>query len=195
MKKCVTLYCWNVWIPYRKSAALCIFNHRHQKCSHSVHQKIPKEYNVILTSLSILTKLSIFLRFWWHWHVHWHKGLLLRNGLDILSKLQAFAGHPLCGAVCNNCFEKSTYWFANVNDSRNVPKRLRKAVIKRSQQNETLTNFANWAYMLLYNNAIKQTVLLLGLGNMSTFSNWHCQPSKQQLTIYSAFYPFIPSNS
>ncbi len=42
--------------------------------------------------------------FWWHWYVH--KYLLLRDELKILSKLQAFAGNPLCGAVCTNCFEK-----------------------------------------------------------------------------------------
>ncbi len=47
----------------------------------------------------------------------------------MLSKLQAFAGNPLCGAVCTNCFEKCTY-FANIkDDSRNAPKRLRKTVI------------------------------------------------------------------
>ncbi len=40
------------------------------------------------------------------------KYLLLRDKLKILSKLQAFAENPLCGAVCTNCFEK--YFFANI---------------------------------------------------------------------------------
>ncbi len=66
--------------------------------------------------------------FWWHWCVHWHKYLLLRDELKIFCKLQAFAGNPLC-AVCTNCFEKCTYFFANIkDDSRNAPKRLRKTV-------------------------------------------------------------------
>ncbi len=56
--------------------------------------------------------------------------LLLREELKILSKLQAFAGNLLCGAVCTNCFEKFTYFFANIkDDSRNTPKRLRKTVM------------------------------------------------------------------
>ncbi len=56
--------------------------------------------------------------------------LLLRDELKILSKLQAFAGNLLCGAVCTNCFEKCTYFFANIkDDSRNTPKRLRKTVM------------------------------------------------------------------
>ncbi len=55
--------------------------------------------------------------------------LLLRDELKILSKLQAFARNPLCGAVCTNCFEKCTYYFANIKDDlRNAPKRLRKTV-------------------------------------------------------------------
>ncbi len=28
--------------------------------------------------------------------------------------LQAFAGNPFCGAVCTNCFEKCTYFFASI---------------------------------------------------------------------------------
>ncbi len=42
------------------------------------------------------------------------KYLLLRDELKILSKLQAFAGNILCGAVCTNCFKKCTYFFANI---------------------------------------------------------------------------------
>ena len=43
--------------------------------------------------------------------------------------LRAFAGTPLCGAVCANCLEKCTYFFVYVNDDlRNVPKRVRKTV-------------------------------------------------------------------
>ncbi len=42
------------------------------------------------------------------------KYLLLRDELKILSKLQAFAGNPLCVAVCTNCFEKCTYFCANI---------------------------------------------------------------------------------
>ncbi len=38
----------------------------------------------------------------------------LRDELKILNKLQAFAGNPLCGTVCTNCFEKCTYFFANI---------------------------------------------------------------------------------
>ncbi len=42
---------------------------------------------------------------------------------NMLSKLQAFEGNPLCGVVCMNCFEKCTYIFANIkDDSRNAPK-------------------------------------------------------------------------
>ncbi len=68
--------------------------------------------------------------FWWNWYVHLHKYLLLRDELKILNKLQAFAGNPLCGAVCTNSFEKCTYFFANIkNDSRNAPKRRRKTVM------------------------------------------------------------------
>ncbi len=52
-----------------------------------------------------------------------HKYLFLGDELKILSKLQAFAGNLLCGAVCTNCFEKCTYLFANIkDDSRNAPK-------------------------------------------------------------------------
>ncbi len=51
------------------------------------------------------------------------KCLLLRNELNMLSKLQAFEGNPLCGVVCMKCFEKCTYIFANIkDDSRNAPK-------------------------------------------------------------------------
>lgn len=50
--------------------------------------------------------------------------------LRILNKLWAFAGKPLCCAVCTTCFEKCTYCFANVEDDlRNAPKRLRKTVM------------------------------------------------------------------
>ncbi len=50
--------------------------------------------------------------------------LFLRDELNILSKWHAFAGNPLSGAVCTNCFEKCTYVFANIN----APKRPRKTV-------------------------------------------------------------------
>lgn len=33
------------------------------------------------------------------------KYLLLRDELKILGQLQAFAGNPLCGAVCTNRFD------------------------------------------------------------------------------------------
>ncbi len=42
------------------------------------------------------------------------KYLLLRGELKIFKELQAFVGNPLCGAVCTNCFEKYTYFFANI---------------------------------------------------------------------------------
>ncbi len=49
------------------------------------------------------------------------QGLFIHSdGVDVfidkyllLSKLQAFSGNPLCGAVCRNCFEKCTH-FANI---------------------------------------------------------------------------------
>lgn len=31
-----------------------------------------------------------------------------------LSKLQAFAGNPFCGAVYTNCFEKCTYYYVHI---------------------------------------------------------------------------------
>lgn len=37
--------------------------------------------------------------FWWHWHIHRHKNLLLRHGPRILSKTLGFAGHPQCFAI------------------------------------------------------------------------------------------------
>ncbi len=50
-----------------------------------------------------------------------------KNTNFLVIKLQAFAGNPLCSAVCMNCFEKCTYVFVNFkDDSRNAPKRLRK---------------------------------------------------------------------
>ncbi len=56
--------------------------------------------------------------------------ILLRDELKILSKLHAFAGNPLSGAVCTNCFEKCTYFFANIKDElRNTPNLLRKTVV------------------------------------------------------------------
>ncbi len=50
------------------------------------------------------------------------QGLFIHSdGVDVfidkyllLSKLQAFSGNPLCGAVCRNCFEKCTHFFANI---------------------------------------------------------------------------------
>jgi hypothetical protein len=55
--------------------------------------------------------------------------LLLRDELTILSKRLAFAINPWCFAICMNCFEKYISGFANVeDDSRNVPKRLRKTL-------------------------------------------------------------------
>ena len=56
----------------------------------------------------------------------------LRDELRILSKRLAVAGNPCCFAICKNCFEKCIYRFANVeDDSGNVPKRLRKTVIRK----------------------------------------------------------------
>jgi len=68
---------------------------------------------LILTWLSNLTVLSDSVHndkrsFWWHWHVHWHRYLLLRDELRILSKSLAFTGNPWCFAICMNCFEKCT---------------------------------------------------------------------------------------
>lgn len=65
----------------------------------------------------------------------------MRDELKILSKLQAFAGNPLCGAVCMNCFEKCTYFFANIKDDlRNAPKRLRITVNRPDKIQWSLTN-------------------------------------------------------
>jgi len=68
---------------------------------------------LILTWLSNLTVLSDSVHndkrsFWWHWRVHWHRYLLLRDELRILSKSLAFTGNPWCFAICINCFEKCT---------------------------------------------------------------------------------------
>jgi len=53
--------------------------------------------------------------------------LFLRDELRILSKRLAFAGNPWCFAICKKDFEKCNYCSENVvDDSRNVPKRLRK---------------------------------------------------------------------
>ncbi len=96
------------------------------------------------------------LSFWWHWYVHWHKFLLLRDELKILKKLQAFAGNPLCGAICTNCFEKCTYFSANIkDDSRNAPKLLRKTVSK--------TKYNPYIYYLLYINKNLSRLLITQL--------------------------------
>ncbi len=84
-----------------------------------------------LSNLTVLIRTQWYkdLSFWWHWHVHWHRYLFLRDELSILSKRLALAGNPWCFTICKSCFEKCTYCFANVkDDSRNVPKRLRKTV-------------------------------------------------------------------
>ncbi len=58
------------------------------------------------------------------------KHLLLKDELKILSKVQVFAGNLLCGAVCTNSFEKSTFFFPYIkDDSRNAPKLLRKTAM------------------------------------------------------------------
>ncbi len=49
-------------------------------------------------------------------HMFIDKYLVLRDELQILSKLQAFAGHLLCGAVCIKSFEKCTYFFVNITE-------------------------------------------------------------------------------
>ena len=51
--------------------------------------------------------------------------------LGIESRLQAFSGNPLCGAVCMNCLG-NVLTFENVkDDSRDVPKRLRNTLINQ----------------------------------------------------------------
>jgi len=103
---CVCFYCWNV---YTLSAVLCIFIHR----SHSLHLKTPTDR--VHCYINNPTKHFVYFVFeqghkdlslWWHWYVHWH--WLLRG---ILSKLRAFDGKPLCGAVWMNSFVKCTFWF------------------------------------------------------------------------------------
>ncbi len=138
-------------MAYIRSAAFCIsiqsvcnydnsLDNCHPNCCHSLHQVILTESTVILTTwLNILNILFVntdtrtfhsdgtdmFIDIY----------LLLRYELKILSKLQAFAGNPLCGAVCTNCFEKCTDFFANIKyDSRNAPKRLWKSVMRSNQR-------------------------------------------------------------
>ncbi len=66
-----------------------------------------------------------------------------------MSKLQAFAGNQLCGAVCTNCFEKCTYWFADVKDDlRNVPKRLIKTVNGASKHVSSLGQLGLYSFLL-----------------------------------------------
>ena len=66
------------------------------------------------------------LSFWWHWHDHWHEYLLLRDVLRIFSDWLALETYLLYIAVCTNCSEKCTYYFAHVRDDvKNAPKRLR----------------------------------------------------------------------
>ncbi len=112
-------------MSYRKSAALSIFNNCHQNLSHSFHQNILTENTDILTMTEhfhylVCKQWHKDLSFWWHWHVHWHKDLLVRDELSILSKLRAFAGNPLCGAVCANCFEKCAYRFTKLRMIREI---------------------------------------------------------------------------
>lgn len=138
--KCVASYCWN-W----KGAALLIYNPYCQNCIHiddqyRSHQKILTYIIVYSCYIDNIAKHFHCLvheqwhkdfPFWWYWHVHWCKNVLLRDELRILNKLHDFAGNPWCCAVCTNCSEKCTYYFANFkNDSKNVPKRLRKTVIE-----------------------------------------------------------------
>ncbi len=57
------------------------------------------------------------------------KYLLKIFSSSLKTKSQAFAGNLLCGAVCTNCFEKCTYFFANIkDDSRNAPKFTKKGL-------------------------------------------------------------------
>ncbi len=108
------------------------YSNCHPNCYHSLRQVILTVCTIILTTwLSkdfgylVCEKCHKHSLIWWHWYVHWHKYLLLRDELKILSKLQAFAGNTLCSAVCTNCFEKCTFFFANIkDDSRNAPKLL-----------------------------------------------------------------------
>ncbi len=84
----------------------------HPNCCHSLHQVILTECTVILTKwLSILTILF----------VNNDTRTFYSDGTDMfidintyfegwstdLSKLQVFAGNPLCGAVCTNCLRNA----------------------------------------------------------------------------------------
>ncbi len=91
------------------------YSNSHPNCYHRLHQVILTECSVILTiCLSILTNLFVnndtrtFRSDGTDMFID--KYLLLKDELKILSKLQAFVGNPLCGAVCMSCFEKCTYF-------------------------------------------------------------------------------------
>ncbi len=92
---------------------------QYSNCCHSLHQVTLTESTVILNMTKrfedqVCEHWHKDFSFWCHWYVHWHKYLLLRDELKILSKLQAFAGNPLCGAVCTDSFEKCTYYFTSI---------------------------------------------------------------------------------
>ena len=90
----------------------------------------------VLSAAELTGTLHILPPVWTQWHKDlsfWStdmfidRYLLLKDELRILSKRLAFAGNP-----CPNCFEKCSYCFANVeDDSKNVPKWLRKTVIQK----------------------------------------------------------------
>ena len=100
------------------------------------HTFIGVYWTSVLSAAELTGRLHILPPVWTKWHKDlsfWStdmfidRYLLLRDELRILSKRLAFAGNP-----CPNCFEKCSYCFANVeDDSKNVPKLLRKTVIQK----------------------------------------------------------------
>ncbi len=92
------------------------YSNCHPNCCHSLQQVRLTECSIILTTLLRILFVNNDTR---TFHsdgtdMFIDKYLHLRDELKILSKLQAFARNTLCGAVSTNCFEKCTYFFANI---------------------------------------------------------------------------------
>lgn len=69
------------------------------------------------------------LTLWWHYYIHWHRTLVLRDEQRILNQKLDFGDDLWCFAIFIYCFEKCTYCSVNVkNDLKNATKQGRKAV-------------------------------------------------------------------
>ncbi len=107
---------WIYGIHKKCSSSAFQYSNCHPNCCHSLQQVRLTECSIILTTLLRILFVNNDTR---TFHsdgtdMFIDKYLLLRDELKILSKLQAFAQNTLCGAVCTNCFEKCTYFFANI---------------------------------------------------------------------------------